>query len=106
MSVLQPRVDAATRPRYNPVVSGLPSSVQTAQQLLDLKAHHCAGVDMTLCEGIFNNPKEANSKRIEKIFDRRGRFPPQSNDLFARILAHLDAFAALPEHSPSTQGDN
>ena len=48
---------------------------------------------MTLGEGIFNNPKEANSKRIAKIFDRRGRHPPQPNDLFLGIRAHLDAFA-------------
>jgi hypothetical protein len=48
---------------------------------------------MTLGEGIFNVPKEANSKRIAKIFDRRGRYPPRPNDLFLGIRAHLDSYA-------------
>ena len=93
MPLLQPYLEAATRPRYNPSVSGLPSAVQPAQQVLDLKARHCDGGIVTLGEGIFNNPKEANSKRIAKIFDRRGRHPPKPNDLFLGIRAHLDAFA-------------
>jgi hypothetical protein len=48
---------------------------------------------VTLGEGIFNAPKYANSRRIAKIFDRRGRHPPKPNDLFLGIRAHLDAFA-------------
>ena len=48
---------------------------------------------MTLGEGIFNVPKYANSRRIAKIFDRRGRYPPRPNDLFVGLRAHLDSYA-------------